>query len=109
VALITYKFVAPTPRWQTKGGGKLITVGVAVPMTPRQRDVYLYVRYYWEKWGYAPSYMDIASGLGLSSKGGVHKIVKRLMELGLLERERYRPRDIKPKGVSIHRLVRKFT
>jgi len=75
-------------------------------MTPRQRDVYLYIRFFWSKYGYGPSYLDIAIGLELNSKSNVARICKRLMEEGLLERKKFAQRDIKPKNVRMDRLLK---
>lgn len=74
-------------------------------MTPRQRDVYLYVRFFWKQYGYAPSCLDIAQGLGLKSRNNILRIVDRLASLGILDKERYKKRTMKPSGVRYDRLL----
>jgi SOS-response transcriptional repressor LexA len=74
-------------------------------MTPRQKDVYLYVRYFWGKYGYGPSYLDIAYGLNLTSKNNIGRIVRRLTSLGIFEREKWSKRETKPAGVKLIRLL----
>jgi len=85
----------------------LITKGLPVPMTPRQRDVYLYVRLFWERYGYGPSYLDIAYGLNLTSRGNIGRIVRRLTSLGVFERKKWSKRETKPFGVKLIRLIQK--
>jgi len=85
-------------------GNKLYTVG-DIPMTPRQRDVYVYIRVFWRKYGYAPSYRDIASALNLSSTMNIYRVVVRLREMGLVYKERDMKRDLRPTGISLRRLV----
>ncbi len=64
-------------------------------MTPRQREVYVFVRQYWKMYGYAPSLQDIAMGLGLNSKGNVHRLVKVLLDKGALVREENKKRTLR--------------
>jgi SOS-response transcriptional repressor LexA len=87
-----------------KGGGKLIVKGLPVPMTPRQRDVYLYIRFFWKKFGYSPSCLDIAEGLDLKSKNNILRIVNRLVSLGIIDKEKNKKRTMKPSGVRYDRL-----
>ena len=103
--MITYRFKAPTPRGETKWGGKLIVKGLSIPMTPGQRDVYLYVRFFWEKFGYAPSQTDIAHGLGLKSKSNIQRIVKRIVDNRVLSADKFKHRVVKPANVSLVRLL----
>ena len=81
--------------------------GLPVPMTPRQKDVYLYVRLFWERYGYGPSYLDIAYGLNLKNKNNIGRIVRRLTSLGVLERNKWSKRETKPAGVKLLRLIQR--
>ena len=74
-------------------------------MTPRQRDVYLYVRYFWQKYGYGPSYLDIADGLGLKTKSNIQRIARRLIADKVLVRDKGNHRTLKPANVRIDRLI----
>ena len=47
--------------------------------------VLIFIASYIEEHGYAPSYAEIAEGVGLKSKSSVHGHVKQLMEDGVLE------------------------
>ena len=85
----------------------MITKGLPVPMTPRQKDVYLYVRLFWERYGYGPSFQDIAYGLNLTSKNSIGRIVRRLTSLGVLERAKWSKRQTKPAGVKLLRLIQR--
>lgn len=85
----------------------MITKGLPVPMTPRQRDVYLYIRLFWERYGYGPSFQDITYGLNLKSDRNIGRIVERLTSLKVLERKKWSKRTTKPFGVSLLRLIQK--
>src|SRR5437868_10815324 len=56
--------------------------------TRRQREVLNFITRYVESNGYRPSYQSIARHLGVSSKGGIARIVAVLEEQGLIERKR---------------------
>ncbi len=53
-------------------------------LTRRQKQVYDYIVDFIEGNGYAPSYGEIASGLGLVSKSAIHAHVKNLEKKGYL-------------------------
>ena len=55
-------------------------------MTTRKL-IYKYIKRYFEQHGYAPSYREIASGVGLTSVSSVKPHIKRLLAEGLLETE----------------------
>ena len=70
------------------GGGKLY-------MTPRQRDVYLFIKYFWDEYGYSPTHVEIANGLNLKSKSNVARIIHRLVEMRLVYRDGARRRTVR--------------
>ena len=53
-------------------------------MTKRQTMVYDFIRAYIAIHAFAPSYEDIASGMGLKSRSNVHRLVHQLRKQGLL-------------------------
>lgn len=53
-------------------------------MTPRQKEVLDFIKDYWAKNGYAPTYEAICLGLGIRSKGNVHEIIHALQERGFI-------------------------
>ena len=56
-------------------------------MTPRQRDMLLVIRRYFNQNGCSPNYDEIAEGMGLKSKSSVCKVVVALEERGYLSRD----------------------
>jgi repressor LexA len=54
----------------------------------RQREILNFVTEFLEIKGYSPSYHEIASGLGLASKGAVARHIEALESLGLIQRVR---------------------
>lgn len=53
-------------------------------MTKRERQVLCFIRRYFDRFGWAPSYRDIGKGIGLQSVGDVHRYLHRLEALGFL-------------------------
>lgn len=53
-------------------------------MTRRQRQVVDFIKAYWEEHKYAPSYREIAAGLGIRSTSGVNRIILCLEERGVI-------------------------
>ena len=54
-------------------------------LSTRQQDTYRFIRDYLFSHGHAPLLTEIAEGLGISSKGVVHRHVQALAEAGLIE------------------------
>jgi hypothetical protein len=97
--------IIPSPRsnswprvWITSKAKKIL-------VTPRQRDVYLFIRHWWRLYGYSPTHKEIANGLGLKNGNHVGQVVKRLMEMGVVTRERKKKRSVRPSGIALSRLV----
>jgi repressor LexA len=65
-------------------------------LTPKQRQVYEYVRSYTIEHGYAPSLMEIRDHLGLSAVSTVHEHLVNLEIKGFLKREDHKARSSMP-------------
>lgn len=64
-------------------------------MTKRQKDVLDFIQAFWKEHGYAPSYEAIKSGVGLSSKSHIARIVVALTERGFITRCPRKARSIR--------------
>ncbi|MEW8505421.1 MAG: transcriptional repressor LexA [Candidatus Thiodiazotropha sp.] len=53
-------------------------------LTPTQDRTLAFIRRYLKKRGYAPSLIEIAEGIGISSKGTAHRHVQALAEAGVI-------------------------
>ena len=62
--------------------------------TDRAREVYDFIQAYSARHGYAPKLREIASHLGISSRGVAHRYVRALQEEGLVHIEPDRARGI---------------
>jgi len=69
-------------------------------MTPRQREAYDFICSYWEEKGHGPSYAQIMEHMGVKSKSGVHRVVKALVDLGLVVQRGRKARSIRPKDME---------
>lgn len=54
-------------------------------LSERQQDTYRFIRDYIARHGRAPLLQEIAAGLGISSRGVVHRYVQALEEAGVIE------------------------
>lgn len=67
---------------------------MSVNLTRRQRDLYAFIRAYIAKHETAPSYDEMAAGIGLRSKGRICEMVDGLVERGVIVRLPNRVRTI---------------
>lgn len=81
--------------------GRAIAAANAVPaegkrpsLTPRQREVFEFIRRHIAKHGTAPSVREIAAGVGLSSIGATHRLVSSIIDRGYLNRVHRQQRSI---------------
>lgn len=63
-------------------------------LTPRQRDLMLYVQRYVDEFGCAPTNQEITDALQLKSKAGTQRLLNGLEERGWLTRIPHRARAI---------------
>lgn len=63
-------------------------------LSPRQHDTYQFILGYLQQHGKAPLLSEIASGLGISSKGVIHRYIQALVNEGLIQVENGRHRGI---------------
>jgi repressor LexA len=64
-------------------------------LSERQQDSYRFIRDYIARHGRAPLLQEIAAGLGIASRGVVHRYVQALVEEGLIELQPGRHRGIR--------------
>lgn len=69
-------------------------------LTIRQGEVLNFIRAYHAERGFAPSFAEIAEGVGLGSKSGVSRIVDGLVERGYIGRMAHQARSIVVLGVQ---------
>jgi SOS-response transcriptional repressor LexA len=55
-------------------------------ITPRQRDVLLWVAKFIATHRYSPSYQEVADGVGLFQKGPTYRLVDQLESRGMIKR-----------------------
>ena len=70
-------------------------------MTPRQKEIYMIIDEYWKKFGYGPSVDDVMYITNAKGWGNIHRIMKRLVELGHCKSLPDRARTVRPKGVRM--------
>ena len=75
-------------------------------MTPKQKLVLDFIELYIKMKGYAPSYINIAQGLGMSSKSNIHRLVHELRKEGHLDIKPHLVRSIKLSDKSAEAIVK---
>ena len=63
-------------------------------LTPRQRDLMVFIERYCDEHGHAPNFDEMAAGIGLKAKSGIHRMLDELEERGIIARHRNRARAI---------------
>ena len=66
-----------------------------VMLTAKQQQTYKFIQQYYLQYGIAPTEAEIAKGIGITSRGVVHRYVTALKELNLLELTANRRRNIR--------------
>lgn len=75
-----------------------------VEMSPAQREVFIVIDEWWKKFGYSPSYRDIAYARGKMGMGNTKGIIDRLVELGVLKRLKGKGRTVRPVYINFKNL-----
>jgi SOS-response transcriptional repressor LexA len=75
-----------------------------VEMSPAQKEVFLVIDEWWKKYGYSPTLREIAYVRGKPGMGNTVKIVKRLVELGVIKRLDGAGRSIRPVYINFRNL-----
>jgi len=73
-------------------------------MTEKQRTVFLIIDEYWRNFGYGPSIDDIMFHTGDKGRGNVHRVVKKLCELGICRRSAHSARSVRPSYLKLRNL-----
>jgi len=69
-------------------------------MTEAQKEVFLAIDVWWEKYGYSPSLRNICEMRGKPGIGSTKKIVDRLVKIGAIKRVEGMGRTIRPTYIS---------
>jgi repressor LexA len=65
-----------------------------IGLTPKQRRLQTLIERGLDERGVVPTFEELAAGMGLRSKSGVHRLVEGLVERGTLRRLPHRARAI---------------
>lgn len=85
-------------------GARPVSDHTAFGLTPRQYDCLQFIKRYISAHGATPSYDEIAAGLNIAAKSGVHRLVIGLAERGHVWRiphKRRSARVIDPEGRAV--------
>jgi repressor LexA len=74
-------------------------------MTEKQKLVYDFIQMFLKLKGFAPSYSEIAQGLGMTSKSNIHRHIHTLREKGLLQIKPHMVRSMKVIDNSVKHVV----
>ena len=73
-------------------------------VTPAQNEVFLVIDEWWKKYGYAPSYRDIAYVRGKMGLANTKRIVDRLVDLGAVKRIEGKFRTVRPVYINFRNI-----
>ena len=72
-------------------------------MVARKSD-YTDVDEYWKRFGWGPSYREIAAYRKKSSLGNIHQTIRRLVRLGVLKQVKGMERSVRPVYINFRNL-----
>lgn len=75
-----------------------------VGMSPDQKEVFLLIDEWWKRYGYSPTIREIAYVRGKMGLGNTQRIVKRLVELGVIKKLKGAGRSIRPVYINFRNL-----
>ena len=75
-----------------------------VEMTPVQKEVFLIMDEWWKRYGFSPSLKDIAHQRGKMSMSNTSKIIKRLVNIGVIKKVDRQGRTIRPVYINFRNL-----
>jgi SOS-response transcriptional repressor LexA len=73
-------------------------------VTERQAEIYRVIDEFWKKYKYAPSIDNIMFITGDKSRANVHRMMKRLCDLGVCKRVPNKARSIRPVNLRVRDL-----
>lgn len=87
--------VDPARRMEASGSNRDQEAAMLAQVGEQTRALYHYIRRYITQNGYAPAISEMGAALGLSSSSSVAYHLRRLVEVGLIERDYAVPRGIR--------------
>ena len=63
-------------------------------MTRRQSQLYFFIRKFNNENNFSPSYQEMADGVGLKSKSGVHRLIEALVKQQKIKRVKFTARSV---------------
>ena len=73
-------------------------------MTPRQKEIYMIIDEFWRSYEYVPSVDEVMYMANVIRRGNIHRIMKRLCELGHCKRMPDKARTVRPLGIVMRNL-----
>ena len=74
-------------------------------MTPAQREIYLVIEGWWERFGFGPSIEDVMLVTGEKGSGNTARKMWALVELGVCKGIPRRARSIRPAHLKVRDIV----
>jgi SOS-response transcriptional repressor LexA len=72
-------------------------------VTEKQQYIYQIIDSWWNKFGFAPSIQNIMDITGDKSRGNIHRIMNKLVELGYCKKLPNTARSIRPSYIRIRK------
>ena len=92
------------PKMTARKSDKTFNECMEVEMTPVQKEVFLIIDEWWKKYGFSPSLKDIAHQRGKMSMSNTSKIIKRIVNIGVIKKVDRQGRTIRPVYINFRNL-----
>jgi SOS-response transcriptional repressor LexA len=73
-------------------------------MTPAQKQIFLIIDEFWNRYGFGPTVDDIVRLTGAKGRGNIARKMHILIELGVCKGVKGRARSIRPVGLRVRDL-----
>jgi SOS-response transcriptional repressor LexA len=67
---------------------------MSLGLTQKQKELLNYLKHFQGTRGYCPSYEEMMHAQGLKSKNGIHRLIKGMLERGIIRQAQSRTRSI---------------
>ena len=83
---------------------KSLEEALEVEMTPKQKEIFLVIDEWWNRFGFGPSVDDIMGQTGDKGRGNVKRICDNLVALGICKKVKGKPRSIRPVYINFRKI-----
>lgn len=75
-----------------------------VTVTPKQKEIFMVIDSWWDRFGFGPSVDDIMRLTGDKGRGNVNRVCNALVDLGICKKVKGKARSIRPVYINFRKI-----